>query len=78
MGTKDQTTYTLTCPQCLQAEKKKVLDKGSNYGGSHWQEGVDFSEFDVAWTGGGTSEPVITTAVCKKCNISPSIVSSYS
>ena len=78
MGTIDQTTYTLTCPQCLQSEKKKVLDKGSSFGGSHWQGGVDFSEFTVTWSGGGISEPVISSAACNRCNISPAIVSSYS
>jgi len=78
MGIIDQTTYTLTCPKCLQSEKKKVLDKGSSFGGSSWQKGVDFSGFDVVWAGGGITEPVISNASCRMCNLSPMIVSSYS
>lgn len=77
MGTIDQTTYTLTCPVCEQVEKRKVLDKGSSFGGSSWQSGVQFDNFEVSWTGGGVSEPSLVKALCKKCNIEPTISSAY-
>jgi hypothetical protein len=34
MGIIDQTTYTLTCPECGASKSQKVLDKGSNWNGS--------------------------------------------
>ena len=40
MGIIDQTTYTLTCPKCGASESQKVLDKGSNWSGSHGGKAV--------------------------------------
>ena len=77
MGINDQITYTLTCQKCAQVEKKKVLDKGSSFGGSSWQSGVVFSEFDVTWTRGGIYEPSIAKTLCKKCDIAANISSTY-
>lgn len=36
MGNIDKTTHRLTRPQCGASETANVLDKGSNWSGSHW------------------------------------------
>jgi len=67
MGTIDKTTYKLSCTTCSVSETTSVLDKGSNWGGSWWQEGASLSLFDTQWSGGGNQEPQLKSATCKKC-----------
>ncbi|MCA3215582.1 MAG: hypothetical protein ING39_09190 [Burkholderiales bacterium] len=49
MGIIDKTTHRLTCPQCGASETANVLDKGSNWSGSHWQSGANFERFETTW-----------------------------
>lgn len=68
MGIIDQTTYTLTCPKCGASESQKVLDKGSNWSGSWWQSGANFTHFQTTWDSeGGSVEPKLSIATCKSC-----------
>ncbi len=67
MGIIDKTTYRLTCSRCGAHETASVLDKGSSWGGSHWQSSAKFEQFEISWSGGGNTEPVITSAICKRC-----------
>jgi hypothetical protein len=67
MGTIDKTIHKLTCETCRIVEEVEVLDKGSNWGGSHWQNGENFENFETSWDGGGKTEPHIITAVCRHC-----------
>ena len=69
MGIIDKTTYRLTCPQCGAAETAAVLDKGSNWSGSHWQSGAKFEQFETAWSGGGGTEPDLISATCNQCGV---------
>ena len=69
MGIIDKTTYRLTCPQCGAAEMANVLDKGSNWSGSHWQSGATFERFETSWSGGGRIEPELLSATCKQCGV---------
>jgi len=69
MGFIDETIYMFTCPQCKKEERVKLLDKGSTFGGSHWQHGIDVEHFDVTWIGGGKVEPTVESAYCKKCKV---------
>jgi len=79
MGVIDKTEYRLTCSQCNTSETSKVLDKGSGYGGSSWQEGATFTLFTTEWSGGGGSqEPRLTLAVCKACGRNAKVESDYS
>lgn len=67
MGTIDSTLHTLECPQCGVKESKKVLDKGSRWGGSYWQARADFEAFQTSWRGGANVETELVTAHCKAC-----------
>ncbi|MDB5984915.1 MAG: hypothetical protein JWQ69_5930 [Pseudomonas sp.] len=67
MGVIDQTIHKLSCEGCRIEEEQKVLDKGSGWGGSSWQSGVDFQHFETSWSGGGKTEPNLTQATCRKC-----------
>lgn len=67
MGTIDKTTHKLSCEDCGITEDASVLDKGSGWGGSHWQSGTSFENFSTTWSGGGKEEPVIVEAKCKSC-----------
>lgn len=69
MGIIDKTTHRLTCPQCGASETVDVLDKGSNWSGSHWQSGAKFERFDTTWSGGGSAEPDLVSATCKLCSV---------
>lgn len=67
MGVIDHTNYEVSCPNCCAKESFRILDKGSGYGGSHWQGGPSSELFGLQWTAGGGSEPDLLKAVCKKC-----------
>jgi len=69
VGIIDKTTYSLTCPQCGAAATANVLDKGSNWSGSHWQSGATFERFETSWSGGGSTEPDLIAATCKQCGV---------
>ena len=77
MGIIDKTTYRLSCPACGTEETASVLDKGSGWGGSHWQSGVSFSSFDTSWSGGVKQEPKLTSAKCKRCGGAAQVASGY-
>ncbi len=68
MGIIDKTTYVLTCKECHKKESSVLLDKGSNWGGSSWQDRANFEYFIVDWKGGGIHEPEIQSAKCLACN----------
>lgn len=69
MGTIDKTTYRLTCPQCGTTEVGAILDKGSNWNGSHWQSGAEFEHFETSWSGGGSTEPTLNSVTCIGCRV---------
>ena len=69
MGIIDKTTYRLACPQCGSGETANVLDKGSNWSGSHWQSRATFERFETSWSGGGSNEPALISATCKQCGV---------
>jgi hypothetical protein len=69
VGIIDKTTHRLTCPQCGASETADVLDKGSNWSGSHWQSGAKFERFETTWSGGGSTEPDLGSATCKQCGV---------
>ncbi|GAJ68027.1 ras GTPase-activating-like protein IQGAP1 [Edwardsiella piscicida] len=77
MGIIDKSTYTLKCPNCEIVETLAILDKGSNWGGSHWQSGGSFQHFHTEWQGGGLTEPSLKIAKCKVCQQSALATSSY-
>jgi hypothetical protein len=67
MGTIDSTLHTVECATCSTSEDRKILDKGSQWSGSHWQSRVEFELFQIVWRGGGDTEPEIVSAQCKAC-----------
>lgn len=77
MGIIDKSNYKLSCAKCGTEETGSVLDKGSGWGGSHWQSGATFLLFDTSWAGGGKQEPKLTSAVCKECGGAAQVSSSY-
>jgi len=78
MGVNDKTVYKLTCPKCDTSETSSVLDKGSGWGGSSWQDEASFSNFKTEWSGGGSQEPKLILAVCNVCGGSATVESGYS
>jgi len=48
MGIIDSTVHTLRCPKCDTSGSAKVLDKGSGWGGSCWQDGTNFNKCDIS------------------------------
>lgn len=77
MGVIDKATYTLTCPECGEAESASVTDKGSGWGGSYWGESAHFMKFETTWTGGQKIEPTLQSAICKKCGATAENESKY-
>ncbi len=73
MGIIDKTKYKLRCESCGVDEQSAVLDKGSNWGGSSWQSGTKFENFETEWVGGGITEPELIDAKCNKCK-APAII----
>jgi hypothetical protein len=73
MGVIDKTTYILNCPICNEDEVGSILDKGSNWSGSHWQSSADFKKFKTSWSGGGITEPSLISATCTSCGQSAGI-----
>ena len=69
MGIIDKTTHLLTCPQCGASETANVLDRGSNWIGSHWQRGANFERFETTWSGGGDTGPDLVSATYKQCSV---------
>lgn len=68
MGIIDSTIHKLECSKCGTAEEHKILDKGSQYSGSHWGSGCEFQNFNTTWDGeGGRDEPSISDATCSSC-----------
>jgi hypothetical protein len=67
VGTIDSTKHLLSCDKCNVTEERRILDKGSGWSGSWWQEGAEFESFNVEWSGGGKSEPTIVAATCRIC-----------
>ncbi|WP_323948829.1 hypothetical protein [Aeromonas caviae] len=68
MGIIDSTIHRLECSGCDIVEEHKILDKGSQYGGSHWGSGCEFKNFNTIWDGeSGKKEPSMIDAVCKHC-----------
>lgn len=67
MGVIDSTCHTLKCEICGISESAKVLDKGSTWSGSSWQDGASLENFNTDWSGGGQKEPTLISAICKKC-----------
>ena len=77
MGTIDSCAYTLACVECGTSETLRVLDKGSNWSGSHWEHGPDFSSFKTRWEGAGKSEPSLKQANCLRCGKTADVSSRY-
>lgn len=78
MGIIDKSHHTLTCIQCDKEETQTILDKGSGWSGSHWQQGASYQHFNVDWSnGGGKEEPDLLEASCKNCGGKPTIQQWY-
>lgn len=78
MGIIDSVTYKITCRECEIEEVVKILDKGSNWGGSHWRWPSELSKFIGSWEGGGgKQEPELRTAACKTCGKAAAISKNY-
>jgi hypothetical protein len=77
MGVIDKIFVKLTCDNCKIEEINTALDTGSGWGGSHWDELSNFSEFDAVITGGGREDPRVKTAACKKCGQAARIEVNY-
>jgi hypothetical protein len=70
MGIIDSTIHSLACNNCKTLESVTILDKGSNYGGSHWQSGKNFINFNSQWSNSSEHiEPSLISATCKKCGV---------
>jgi len=67
MGTIDSTIHTLECQHCGIKESRRILDKGSQWSGSHWQSRADFESFQTSWAGGAAVEPELVSATCRAC-----------
>lgn len=67
MGTIDKLWVKLTCDKCGVSEVATASDKGSGWGGSHWNDLGGFVKFDAVITGGGNTDPDVTSAKCKSC-----------
>ncbi|MFZ4526741.1 MAG: hypothetical protein ACOYOE_14745 [Chlorobium sp.] len=67
MGIIDIKIVTLCCGACQIEETEKLLDKGSAWSGSSWQDQVEFGKFTTKWNGGGSQEPELIEVRCKKC-----------
>jgi len=67
MGIIDTTGHTLICRACNITEVAKVDSKGLGWSGTSWQPDITFEKFTVTWTGGGATEPVLASTVCKNC-----------
>lgn len=77
MGIIDKKTYTIKCAQCGTKESASVLDKGSGWGGSSWQNGDSFTSFKTSWSGGGRDEPELTSTTCMNCGSAATVESVY-
>jgi hypothetical protein len=77
MGIIDSVWFRFTCPECGAEESTLVHDKGSGWRGSSWGVVSDTPGFTVSATGGGTTEPQVTSAVCKKCGGSAAVETGY-
>ena len=77
MGTIDAAYIKLTCEKCGISEERRYSDKGSMWGGSHWNNIPAFDNFDVESTEGGKQEPHIKSAKCKHCGSVPKIDHRY-
>ena len=69
MGVLDSTSYLFTCSSCNVHEIVTILDKGSRFGGSHWQKAPTLNKFDVEWSEGGITGPKVQATVCKTCKL---------
>ncbi len=73
MGTIDETTHSLRCPDCGVQEAVTIYQKGSAYGAS-WQTGKPMVKFDVTWgDGDALNGPRITSATCIQCGAKPDV-----
>ena len=77
MGIIDTKIITLSCDECETKETQSLSDKGSTWGGSYWQNQVEFENFGTKWSGGGSIEPELDEALCKKCGVKASSKISY-
>ncbi|MGK0176728.1 MAG: hypothetical protein ACJAYS_001161 [Lentimonas sp.] len=78
MGIIDKTIYKFECPKCKTTETVRILDHGSEWSGSYWQEGPPLKNFDVTWHGEGKEEPSIKEKRCKQCGSIPTVKPIYS
>ncbi len=76
MGTIDGENITLTCPACGATETCRILDKGSGWGGSHWQTPT-FERFDITLSGSATTYYNVS-GVCVACNADAAVTQKYS
>lgn len=73
MGIIDKTQYEFECSNCKITEQIRILDHGSEWSGSWWQNGLILGKFDVTWSGGGKEEPTIEEKKCKVCGSEPTV-----
>ena len=76
MGVSDKLWVKLTCLGCGASETSTCLDKGSMWSPPYWTE-LSFGEFSVSYTGGGSTEPEVRAASCKKCKGRATVETAY-
>lgn len=69
MGYIDSKIFELTCynGKCHAYERVRIYDRGTSDGRSDWEEIPELKKFETVTKGGGTEEPEIISAKCKKC-----------
>ena len=75
MGIIDTATITLTCPECCLSESSRIRDKGSGWGGSHW-ETPKFEHFHVSISGSPKTDYEVS-GKCPKCDVSAEVGHQY-
>jgi hypothetical protein len=77
MGIIDQSYARLTCGECDVSEVATAFDRGSGWRGSSWGHYGEVSGFVVEQSGGGTTEPTISTVTCTVCGTRAVVETSY-
>lgn len=77
MSWSDKKMFYFICENCGSTETVSLKDYGSQYvPHAEWESGKAMRDFAVSWSGGGTVDPEVEDATCKKCDSSNVSVSS--
>ncbi len=73
MGIIDSTDFTLTCPNCGEAESGRAVQYGSSWSHGGWSNPPDFKKFVVQWQEDKSYGPLVRAATCQKCGAAASV-----